>query len=178
MKDFGTKPGRLATLEPAAKAVYSTWMGFALLHFASSFAMYWDKTLRAASGRPDGHLAKVAQYYAGNGDLAYPKDLDFLLQVTHQHLFAMPLTLLVASHLYLLTRRSIVEKRVVIGAGALFMALHLAAPWTVRYGGESFAWMMPVTGLPFGIAFTWMVVAPMREMWRRRPPAVAVAEGT
>jgi hypothetical protein len=165
VKDFGRSPGRLANLEPAAKGVYSLWMSFALLHFGSSFAMYWERTLRDRPDRPAGHLAKVAQYYAGNGDLAYPKQLDFLLQITHQHLFAMPLTLLVASHLYLMTRRPITEKRAVIAVAAASMTLHVAAPWIVRYGGEPWAWVMPVTGIPFGLSFAWMVLLPIRDMW-------------
>src|SRR5438874_8333 len=43
VKDFGRSPGRLGGLEPAAKGVYTLWMSFALVHFASSFAMYWER---------------------------------------------------------------------------------------------------------------------------------------
>ncbi len=166
MRDFGRSAGRLATLEPAAKGVYSLWMVFALTHFVSSFGMYWDRTMRSPAGEPRSHFEAVADYYAGDEpNLVYPKPFSRLMEITHQHLFAMPLTLLVASHLYLMTRRSLVEKRAVIALAGASMAAHLAAPWAVRYGGAAFAWAMPVTGLPFGATFTWMTVLPLKDMW-------------
>lgn len=169
MKDFGRSPGRLGALDPAAKAVYTLWMAFALFHFASSFAMYWDRTVRAQADRPGGHLADVGAYYSGDEEnLVYPKPFSRLMEITHQHLFAMPLTLLVASHLYMLTRRPLGEKRTVVGIAATVMTAHIAAPWIVRYGGGSWAWLMPVTGIPFGATFTWMTVVPLTEMWLRK----------
>ena len=51
---------------------------------------------------------------------------------------------------------------------ATVMTAHIAAPWIVRYGGGSWAWLMPVTGIPFGATFTWMTVVPLAEMWLRK----------
>lgn len=173
MRDFGRAPGRLAALEPAAKAVYTLWMVFALVHFASSFAMYWDRTIRDVpkdASRP--HLGNVAAYYAGDEEhLQFAKPFGRLMEITHQHLFAMPLTLLVASHLYQLTRRSRREKTAVTVLAVVTMAAHVAAPWIVRAGGEPWAWVMPVTGIPFAGTFIWMTVLPMKEMWTPRTRA-------
>ena len=50
----------------------------------------------------------MAAYYAGDEEhLQYAKPFGRLLEITHQHLFAMPITLLVASHLYQMTRRRV-----------------------------------------------------------------------
>jgi len=168
MRDFGRGEGRLGALDPAAKALYSMWLAFALLHFASSFGMYWDRTMRAQPAREGGHLAAVGAYYAGDEEnLVFAKPFSRMMEITHQHLFAMPLTLLVASHLYLMTRRSSREKYAVIAVAVASMAGHIAAPWIVRYGGSSFAWAMPVTAVPFGATFAWMAVIPIRDMWSR-----------
>lgn len=175
MRDFERGAGRLGALPAAAKGVYTLWMVFALFHFVSSGAMYWDRTMRNQPDRSGGHLADVGAYYAGDEkNLVFEKPFSRMMEITHQHLFAMPLTLLVASHLYLLSRRAAREKSAVIGVAAASMAAHLAAPWAVRYGGSPFAWTMPVTGIPFGATFTWMVLVPLRDMWLggRRPESV------
>ncbi|HVO29457.1 MAG TPA: hypothetical protein VMV18_01920, partial [bacterium] len=155
MKDFGRAPGRLATLDPAAKAVYTLWMTFALLHFASSMGMYWDRTIRdVPKDAHRSHLGNVAAYYAGDEEhLQFPRPFGRLMEITHQHLFAMPLTLLVASHLFQLTRRSRTEKTAVTLTAVAAMSAHVAAPWIVRFGGEPWAWVMPVTGVPFAASF-------------------------
>lgn len=168
MRDFGRGEGRLGAIDPAAKALYSLWLAFALVHFVSSFGMYWDRTMRAQPDRPGGHLANVGAYYAGDEEnLVFAKPFSRMMEITHQHLFAMPLTLLVASHLYLMTKRAAREKTAVIAIASVSMAGHLAAPWVVRYGGASFAWAMPVTAIPFGATFAWMAVIPIRDMWSR-----------
>lgn len=169
MREFG-RPGRLGSFEPAAKAVYTLWMVFALVHFASSFTMYWDRTIRdVPKDAHRSHFGNVAAYYAGDEEhLQYAKPFGRLLEITHQHLFAMPITLLIASHLYQMTRRSRREKTAVTVTAVVAMAAHVAAPWIVREGGEPWAWVMPVTGVPFGLTFTWMTVVPMTEMWGAR----------
>lgn len=178
MRDFGRGAGRLGALDPAAKALYTLWLVFALAHFAFSFGMYWDRTMRAQPDRPGGHLANVGAYYAGDEEhLVFAKPFSRLMEITHQHLFAMPLTLLVASHLFLLTRRPAREKTAIIAIATAAMTGHLAAPWIVRYGGSSFSLVMPVTGLPFGLAFAWMTVFPVRDMWGGNSK-VELKEGT
>ena len=169
MRDFGRAPGRLGALDPAAKAVYTLWMSFALIHFLSSFAMYWDRTIRdVPADAHRSHLGNVAAYYAGDEEhLQFAKPFGRLMEITHQHLFAMPLTLLVSSHLYQLTRRSRREKTAVTLTAVVTMAVHVAAPWIVREGGEGWAWVMPMSGIPFAASFVWMTVIPMREMWMR-----------
>jgi hypothetical protein len=116
----------------------------------------------------------VGAYYAGDeGNLVFAKPFSRLMEITHQHLFAMPLTLLVASHLFLMTRRPAREKTAVIAIATAAMTGHLAAPWLVRYGGASFSWVMPLTGLPFGLTFAWMTALPVRDMWAGNPKAEA-----
>lgn len=175
MRDFGRGSGRLGALDPAAKALYTLWLAFALAHFAFSFGMYWDRTMRNQAERPGGHLADVGAYYAGDEEtLVFAKPFSRLMEITHQHLFAMPLTLLVAAHLFLMTRRSSREKTAIIALATVSMTGHLAAPWLVRYGGAGFAFSMPLTGIPFGATFAWMSIVPIRDMWA---PAVRTPEG-
>ena len=57
-----------------------------------------------------------------------------LLEVTHFHLFSMPVYLLILSHLFMLSRIGERAKVGWISLGTLGVAGHVAAPWLVRAG--------------------------------------------
>jgi hypothetical protein len=93
-----------------------------------------------------------------------------LLEVTHFHLFTVPVFLLIISHLFMLCRLRPGTKRAVIVVATVATVLHLAAPWIIRSAGDGSAWLMPVSGFAMGAAMTLMTVWPCVAMWRR-PPA-------
>lgn len=96
-----------------------------------------------------------------------------LLEVTHFHLFTVPVFLLILTHLFLLTGLS---RRALIGwvsAGWISGTLHIAAPWLVRWLGARQAWLFALSGGLFLVASLVLCVYPLWVMWRPRQRRVA-----
>lgn len=157
MKDF-QRAGRLRSLPLESRLVYSGFVVFALLGFASSVLLYDDSLGRS--------LAATSQYYLGDGgDLAVPKSFRTLLETTHFHLFTISVVWLILVHLYLLTRDGRGAKRFWVAASFLAVLVHVAAPWLVRYAGAPFSALMAGSGAALAAAFLWLSLRPLWEMW-------------
>src|SRR5205814_10284677 len=74
-----------------------------------------------------------------------------LLEVTHFHLFTVPVFLLIIAHLFMLTGLSVRTKSFFIAAAWLSSLLHLAAPWLIRYASPRLAWLYPSSGALMGV---------------------------
>ncbi len=94
-----------------------------------------------------------------------PKSLRSTLEVTHFHLFIMPLQWLVLAHLFALGGWSQRGKLWVVGISAAAVAGHIAAPWVARTGSALSTPFYAVTGLALALTFLVMTLVPLREMW-------------
>ncbi len=92
-----------------------------------------------------------------------------LLEVTHFHLFTLPVFLLIISHLFALCGMRPSVKVGIIVSGSLSSGVHMAAPWIIFYGGASWAWLMPVTGTWMAASMVVMILWPAWAMWKRPP---------
>ncbi len=90
-----------------------------------------------------------------------------LLEVTHFHLFTLPVFLLIISHLFALCGMRPWVKVGIIVSGSLSSGVHMAAPWVIFYGGASWAWLMPVTGTWMAVSMVVMILWPAWAMWKR-----------
>ena len=184
MKDFVRPKGRLRSLPFSARLAYSVFLAFTLLALAQSA---WLGTDMLGSD-----LHGISSYYAGepsvpspapaanaaNGgpsielpsDLPSRPDIDpmplrKLLEVTHFHLFTMPVYLLILAHLFMLSRLGERHKAAWIVAGTLGVALHIAAPWVARAGGSATALFYAASGALLLFSFLVMSAVPLYEMW-------------
>ena len=163
MRDFQGRSGTLARLSTGAKALYLSFNLLTVLGFATALLLYWDSLgLKFAS---------VSAYYLGNDDpdamvIAVEKTPRYLLEITHQHLFSMPVVMVVLGHLFLLARGGPWKTAVVIAAPVLTI-LHLAGPWIVRYGGSGWAWWMPVTAIPYVAVYVFMALWPLPDVFSK-----------
>lgn len=98
-----------------------------------------------------------------------------LLEVTHFHLFSVPVFLLIITHLFMLTGWSSRTKILWIVGGWLSALAHLAAPWLVHYGGGRFAWTFAASGAALAVTTGVLTVYPVWAMWMVRPPARRVS---
>ena len=118
----------------------------------------------------------------GASDSAPPSRLTIavtyrkLLEVTHFHLFTVPVFLLIIAHLFMLTGLSSRAKVGWIASGWIAGFGHLAAPWLVRYGGAGWAWSYAASGALLGVSTTVMTLYPMWSMWLGKPPERAAAQ--
>jgi hypothetical protein len=182
MQDFTRPSGRLRALPFAARAVYTIFLAFTLVGLALTLVLTHDMVGLDLSG--------AAQYYGGEKPreeepaldggpaLVIPPDGEELavfepmprrklLEITHFHLFSMPVYLLILSHMYMLSRARKKSKAVWITLGSLGTLLHVAAPWLVAARCVTSVGVYAVSGSFMLLSYTWMSVVPLWEMWRR-----------
>jgi hypothetical protein len=93
-----------------------------------------------------------------------------LLEVTHFHLFTLPIFLLVIAHIFMLCAMHPRIKAAVIVSGVLSSGVHMLAPWLVFWGGANWAWLMPVTGAWMTVSMLVLMLWPAWAMWRPAKP--------
>ncbi|MEZ4288528.1 MAG: hypothetical protein R3A47_10385 [Polyangiales bacterium] len=188
MKDFAARAGRLRSLPLPARLVYSIFLVFT--------AMALGLSLLLADAMVGADLNGIDSYYAGRRPDPTPvaaeahledsgPEIDLpveeeryepepmstrkLLEVTHFHLFSMPLYLMVLSHLYMLSRQSNRQKILWIVLATIGTAVHLVAPWVARTHGQSSAWLYGGSGVLLLLSYAIMIVVPLFEMWTPGP---------
>jgi hypothetical protein len=186
VRQFASSGFRIWNLSRDAKLVYSGFGLFALLAIAVSMLFYEDLVGPRTAG--------VAGYYAGAQktmtsapaargpkiDMPFEERIEVseritvavtyrkLLEVTHFHLFTLPVFLLIIAHLFMLTGLSSTAKLVWIAVGWSSSLLHLAAPWLIRYGSAAWSFTYPLSGAIMGLALSVMTLYPMIVMWLPR----------
>lgn len=103
--------------------------------------------------------------------LAQPMSRRKLLEVTHFHLFSIPIYWLVLSHLYMLSRARDAAKSTWILVAALGAAAHMIAPWIAALGhGVGPTVLYGLSGLALIASFGLMAMVSIFDMWRRPDP--------
>ncbi|MFN0007413.1 MAG: hypothetical protein ACKVXR_05850 [Planctomycetota bacterium] len=166
MKEFLYLRNGLRSLQPSTRIAYTLFLVFSLLGYGVMVAL--------AADRSGFTTASAAEYYAGGGD-AYPKTKGELLELTHFHLFSMPLLLFVQGHLFLMIRWPRRLKLAVLYAAFLGCALDLAAPWLTLYISSDLAVLKNVARALLGPSLLAFAILPLWEMWS--PARKAGGEG-
>jgi len=182
MQDFTRPSGRLRALPLGARAVYTVFLVFTLAGLALTLWLTHDMVgldLSEAGEYYGGEAALIeeADVVGGPALLLPPDGEDLaafepmprrkLLEVTHFHLFSMPVYLLILSHIYMLSRARKNAKAVWISAGSFGTLLHIAAPWLVAHGCAGSVASYAVSGMLMLVSYFVMSVVPLWEMWRR-----------
>jgi hypothetical protein len=94
-----------------------------------------------------------------------PMPVRKLLEVTHFHLFSMPVYLLILTHLFMLSRARDATKVLWTVLGTASVAGHIAAPWAARAGAASATPLYGVTGAAMTVSFLVMSAVPLWDMW-------------
>ena len=190
MKDFIRPRGRLRTLPLPARVVYSVFALFTLVALGFTGWLAEDM-LGADMSELDAYYAgkpsPSAQAHASSGNgapggpvLELPPEADApsanppmplrkLLEVTHFHLFSMPVYLLILSHLFMLSRLGDRAKLLWIALGTASVAAHIAAPWIARDGGAGAKAAYGTSGALMMLALLVMTLVPLWEMWSPIP---------
>ncbi len=112
--------------------------------------------------RPDA----IATYYrGGESEMSFPKTFWQLTEVSHSHLFTIPVVVLILSHLLFgtpLSSRARVALTGITFAGALLDAL---GPWAVRYVAGGFAYVLIFGWMLLGGGSLLMVGLTFAAMW-------------
>jgi hypothetical protein len=185
MKDFSRPRGRLGALPLAARAVYSIFLVLTLLGLGLTAWLTQDMVGE--------DLGRLSEYYAGTSTasaerppsrggphmelppeaelvpVAEPIPLRKLLEVTHFHLFSMPVYLMILSHLFLLSTLTTRAKITWIAVATLATTGHIAAPWVARAAPTGSAAFCATSGGLLALSFIVMSLVPLWEMWRPAP---------
>ena len=188
MRQFASSGFRIWNLSREAKLIYTCFGLFSLAAIVVSMMFYEDLVGPKTAG--------VAGYYAGGVATAprapaehggpamelppeatapamtVPVTYRKLLEVTHFHLFTLPVFLLIIGHLFMLTGLSSTAKSAWIVTGWASAFVHLLAPWLIRYGGAAWSFTYPVSGAAMGLALAVMTAYPIVVMWMPRPEGV------
>lgn len=166
MREFASPATRAASLPRPVKALYSAFCVLTGAGLLSCIGLYDGIVHFNSHATPAELYGRLVERYQ-NGITTQK-----LLEVTHFHLFSVPLYLLVLGHLFLLSGQSARTKMGWIGAAVGLTTLHLFAPWAVRLTGRALAWLYPISGAGMLISFTVLMGVPLYEMWSAQPARV------
>lgn len=193
MRPFAKGGFRVWSYSTESKLLYSAFSVFAFAALLVSVALYED--IGGPSGerldgyyrggasptktlpRTDGPAIDLPDEETGaKAPIQVATSYRKLLEVTHFHLFTMPIFLLVIAHLFLQTGAGRALRRGMIVASFGGAALHVIAPWAVR-AGPGFRWLYVVSGVTLLLSTGWMVGHALVAMWLPppRPPAASAA---
>jgi hypothetical protein len=173
MQVFARRGFQLRTASLETRVAYTAFLVLAALGIV---------TLIALSMRVGVTPSAIARYYRGDdSEMSFPKAFWQLVEVSHFHLFTVPVVVLILSHLLYGTPTSVrlrVRLTLVTFAGALLEAI---APWLVRYVAGVFAyasiagWILLAGGLLLIVVITLLSMWGSEKMvgWFASPPEEA-----
>jgi len=88
-----------------------------------------------------------------------------LLDVTHAHIFELPLVLFVLAHFLMRTRTSDGFKLANYLCSFLGVVVFLGSPWMVRYVSTGMAFLFHLGSAMIGASALVMIVVPLADMW-------------
>ena len=111
----------------------------------------------------------IASYYVGAAG-GEGKTTGELLEITHFHLFAMPLFCFVLGHVFLMCRAPAAGlRRAIVLCAFAGAACDLSAPWLVIYVSPLCAWVKIAGRVLLGPALLAMTLIPLLELARAQP---------
>lgn len=157
MRNFNTR-FRLRDTDRHIRLVYTWFLLFMLAGFVFSF--FWAHSMTDLT--PKG----IAAHYRGSdANFGEPMSFGQLAEVTHFHLFTMPVVFLIMVHVLYLTMASPTVKVLIAWASFLGVTLDLASPWLITYVSPLFVVTLLTGDLLMVMSFLVMFVIPLYEMW-------------
>ena len=165
MRNFNTR-FRLRDTDRHIRLVYTLFLTLMLIGFGFSF--FWAHSMTGLS--PGG----IAAHYRGS-DATFGEPMSFreLAEITHFHLFTMPVVFMILVHVLYLTGAS---NRLKIGMTWMAFSgviLDLASPWLIRYVSPVFVLTMLGGDTLMVVSFLIMMALPLYEMWFIQSPLMA-----
>jgi hypothetical protein len=167
MRNFNSR-FRLRDTDRHIRLLYSLFLMLMLAGFAFSF--FWAHSMTGLN--PDG----IAQHYRGSSErFGEPMSFRELAEITHFHLFTMPVVFMILIHVLYLTMASNTIKVSMTWSAFSGVCLDLVSPWLITYVSPIFVVTMLTGDLLMTVAFLVMLVIPLYEMWMVKRPLMAHA---
>jgi len=165
MRNFNTR-FRLRDTDRHIRIVYTLFLLLMLVGFGFSF--FWAHSMTGLS--PQG----IANHYRGS-DATFGEPMSFreLAEITHFHLFTMPVVFMILVHVLYLTMASNRLKVLMTWMGFGGVILDLISPWLIRYVSPMFVMTMLGGDILMTVSFLVMMAIPLYEMWVVKQPLMA-----
>ena len=157
MRNFNQK-FKLRDSDRHIRLLYTLFLLLMLAGFVFSF--FWAHSMTSLS--PQG----IADHYRGS-DATFGEPMSFreLAEITHFHLFTMPVVFMILIHVMYLTSASHALKTAVTWAGLGGVILDLLSPWLISYISPIFVVTMLTGDTLMTVSFLVMMTVPLYEMW-------------
>ncbi|TAJ07527.1 MAG: hypothetical protein EPO61_12985 [Nitrospirae bacterium] len=165
MRNFNAR-FKLRDSDRHIRLLYTAFLLFMLAAFVFSF--YWAHSMTSFS------LQQVADHYRGS-DATFGEPMSFreLAEITHFHLFTMPVVFMILIHVLYLTSVGTWLKQATTYATCAGVVLDLVSPWLITYVHPVFALSMLTGDTLMTLGFLVLFAVPMYEMWGLGQPLVA-----
>lgn len=163
-------PRRLSSASLSNKTFFSFFLILMGLSMVVAFWNFYERT----SFNP----SKVTRYYLGNvredepedaplpeEGLMFPKTKREMLEVTHVHIFTIPLIFFVMSRILSMTSMREGYRLATFVASFVGIVLNLSGPWLVRYVSSGFSLWLILSYVILGSVVIVYITYPMYEMW-------------
>ena len=169
MRNFNQK-FKLRDSDRHIRLLYTLFLLMMLAGFAFSF--FWAHSMTSLS--PQG----IADHYRGS-DATFGEPMSFreLAEITHFHLFTMPVVFIILIHVMYLTEASRGLKAAMTWAGFGGVILDLLSPWLISYISPIFVITMLTGDTLMTVSFLVMMTVPLYEMWMLKQPLMAGKRG-
>jgi hypothetical protein len=98
----------------------------------------------------------------------FPKSYRELLEVTHTHIFSIPIVIFILSRIFSMTRVREGLKIIIYSISFTGVILNLSAPWLIRYGCHHFVVIFIISNILLILSFGAYIFIPLYEMWFRK----------
>ena len=165
MRNFNQR-FRLRDSDRHIRMLYTLFLLLMLAGFTFSF--FWAHSMTGLS--PQG----IADHYRGS-DATFGEPMSFreLAEITHFHLFTMPVVFMILIHVMYLTGASHGLKAAVTWGGFGGVILDLVSPWLISYISPIFVLTMLTGDTLMTVSFLVMMAVPLYEMWILKQPLMA-----
>lgn len=160
MREFGRPGFRLSQLQRDAKLVYTGFLAFVALGFATNGLFQLS--------RIGPTLHRIAAHYRGGElgqSMAFPKTFPELLELTHFHTFLMGVVFLILAHLVLATDSSRWLKTLLIVLACAASLGDIASYWLIRYVSSAWALLQLLSWAGMWVGYGGMLVVTLWDMW-------------
>jgi len=172
MKYYTGSRFRLGALPGGLRLILVLYLAITMLGFWLAAAKYWFRgastgKLFSPSGSRDYYVDRFATQdplLAGEADTP----IYWLIDMTHPHLFTIPIVLLVLCHLVQLCRGPQALKSSLYLAGFGGLILTFGLPW-IAGSIPSLSILMPLSGILLVIAGTGLCLWPLYELFAKDP---------
>ncbi|MDR4508328.1 MAG: hypothetical protein MRJ65_08860 [Candidatus Brocadiaceae bacterium] len=168
--------GGMWSIPTSNKIFFTFFLSFVAIAIGLGFLNYFERTGFSHQ--------KTVRYYCGDKEedfdvmpsaeeaanimeegLFFPKTYRELLEVTHAHVFSIPIVVFILSRILAMTQTQEWLKITIYCISFAGVLLNLGAPWLIRYAHPLFAFTVAVSSIFLLLSFVAYIFIPLYEMW-------------